>query len=224
MCYEACFTGGMGAHPTGGVLDFPVALLDSLRYFSGVPGGRVEGVMRRRQVCAALGGVLGVLGLPLLLGAAALSLAGAKEATRQHIARNVSALMTVSTAVPQELHLEVIEFVQVVESSRERIILVLDRIENGLYPSEEGMERARTIAESSWQRQKAFLQALMDRVPARSIPQLEQALMVSAESWQEMLSAFHLPRAQDQDEREIPKRPGLDLMYFPFPTTPSPRE
>lgn len=178
--------------------------------------------MKRPQVCVAMGGFLAVLGLATFLGAAALSLTEAKETTKQHTARNVSALMTVSTAVPKEVHLEVIEFIQVVESSRERIILVLDRVENGLYPSDEGMKRARIIAESSSQQQKEFLQALMDRVPAESVPQVEAALLVSAESWQQMLSAFHLP--QEQEERGIPQRPGFDVMYFPFPTTPSARE
>ena len=179
--------------------------------------------MGRRHLCGGLGGgILAVLGLVTFLLAAAVDLTAAKEKTKNLTARNVSALMVVSTDVPQELHLEVIEFIQVVESSRERIMLVLDRIENGLYPSEDGMQRARTIAESSAKKQKAFLEALMDRVPARSVPKLKDALTVSGESWQEMLSAFHLPKVEE--ERGLPQRPGFDVMYSPVPTPPAPRE
>lgn len=222
MGFKGCFIAGSDLHQTDGYSIFLWHFSSRYDTFRGCSGQGVEGVMKRPQVCVAMGGLLAVLGLATFLGAASLSLTEAKETTKQHTARNVSTLMTVSTAVPKALHLEVIEFIQVVESSRERIILVLDRVEDGLYPSDEGMKRARTIAESSSQRQKEFLQALMDRVPAESVPQVEEALMVSAESWQQMLSAFHLP--QDQEEREIPERPGLDVMYFPFPTTPSARE
>lgn len=179
--------------------------------------------MRGRHLCGGLGGgILAVLGLATFVLAAALDLTAAKEKTKELTARNVSALMGVSTAVPQELHLEVIEFIQVVESSRERIMLVLDRIENGLYPSEDGMKRARTIAESSAEKQRAFLEALMGRVPARSVPTLEEALTVAGESWQGMLSAFHLPKVEE--ERGLPHRPGFDVMYSPIPTPPPPRE
>jgi hypothetical protein len=182
----------------------------------------VESVMGWRHLCGVLGSVLAVLGLANFVLAAALDLTGPKETTKNLTARNVSALMDVSTAVPEELHLEVIEFIQVVETSRERIILVLDRIESGLYPSKEGMERARTIATTSAQREKEFLQALMDRVPAQSVPKLEEALTVSAESWKRILAVIHLPK--QQEERGLPQRPGFDFSYSPIPTPPPPRE
>jgi hypothetical protein len=178
--------------------------------------------MKGWHVWVLLAGVLGVLGLATLLRAQAINLTGAKETTKTHIGRNVSALLTVSAAVPEAFHLELIEFIQVVESSRERILLVLDRIENGLYPSDEGMKRARSIAESSAERQKEFLEALKDRVPVESVAQLEEALAVSAESWQEMLSALHLPK--QPKERALPHRPGFDVIYSPIPTAPPPRE
>ncbi|MFQ5803197.1 MAG: hypothetical protein ACE5JQ_09915 [Candidatus Methylomirabilales bacterium] len=179
-------------------------------------------VMTRRHLCGGLGGTLAVWGLATFLSAATLDLTGPKEMTKNLTARNVSALITVSTAVPKVLHIEVIEFIQVVQSSRERIILVLDRVENGLYPSEEGMKRARSIAKASAQKEKDFLEALMDRVPAQSVPKLEEALTVSAESWQAMLSAFQLPK--EQEKQELPQRPGFDFSYSPIPTPPPPRE
>lgn len=175
-----------------------------------------------RHLCGVLGSALTGLGLATFVSAAALDLTGPKETTKKLTARNVSALMGVSTAVPEALHLELIEFIQVVESSRERIILVLNRIESGLYPSEEGMERVRTIAKASAQREKEFLQALMDRVPSQGVPKLEEALTVSAESWKGILAAFHLPK--EQEERGLPQRPGFDFSYSPIPTPSPPRE
>lgn len=182
----------------------------------------MENVVGRRHLCTVLGGVLAVLGPAAFLSAAALDLTGAKETTKNLTARNVSALMAVSTVVPKELHVELIEFIQVVESSRERIILVLDRVENGLYPSQDGMKRARAIAEASALREKEFLQALIDRVPPPGVPKVQHALKVSDEGWQEMLAVFHLPK--EQEDRELPQRPGFDVMYSPIPTPPPPRE
>lgn len=185
----------------------------------------VETAMERRQFYSwsILGSILAVLGVATFLSAAALDLTGPKETTKNLTARNISALMGVSTAVPEELHPQVIEVIQAVESSRERIILVLDRVEGGLFPSEEGMERARTIAQTSAQREMEFLQALMKRVPAASIPKVEEALTVSAESWKKILSAFYLPKVLDE-EPGLPERPGFNLIYTPYPTSPPPRE
>lgn len=182
-------------------------------------------LMGRRQfyLWSVLGGVLAVLGLATFLPAASLDLTELKEMTHKLTEKNVAALMGVSTAVPEEFHLEVVEAIHAVESSHERIILVFDRIEQGLFPSEEGMGRARTIAKRSAEREKEFLQALMDRVPAPSVPKLTRALTVSAESWKDMMSAFHLP--PEPDEPDLPQRPGFNIQMTPgLPTSPPPDE
>ena len=206
-------------------VDFPVAFLGTIRYLRMVISRVVETGMGRWHFYTRtiLGGIFAVLGPATFLSAAALDLTGPKETTKKLTARNISALMGVSTAVPEDLHPQVIEVIQTVESSRERIIHVLDRIESGLFPSAEGMERARTIAQASAQREKEFLEALMKRVPPGSVPKVEEALTVSAESWQKVLSTFHLPKVLDE-EPDLPQRPGFDLRYTPIPLSPPARE
>lgn len=147
----------------------------------------------------------------------------AKATTQDLTAKNKSALIEVSSAVPDADRVEAVEVVQGLDLSRDRIILFLDRIEKGLYPSEEGVKRAIAIAQAQAQREKEFLQALMGRLASDVVPMLERALTVSAESWEGVLTAIQ--RSQQEEARDLPKRPGtsVDLVPLPFPI-PSPSQ
>ncbi len=179
----------------------------------------IDEVMSRRNLCGMLGGSLALLGFGALVTAAPLDLQRTKKTTEDLTRKNAFTLIAVSSAVPDELHIEVIEVVQALELSRDRIILFLDRIESGVYPAEEGVKRAVAIAQAEAQKEKEFLAALKERVPPPAIPKVEEALMVSAESWDGVLTA--LQRSHREEERGLPSRPGTGVdivpMLFPIP-------
>lgn len=178
--------------------------------------------MGRRQLCGVLGGFLTVLALGCLVAAASLDLHKARDATEKLTGRNRSTLLAVSSAVPDEFRLNVIEIVQTVELSRDRIILFMDRIEKGVYPVEEGVKRMKGIAKASAQREGELLRGLMARVPAPVVPKIENALTVSAESWGGVLAAFQLTK--EEEEPDLPPRHRrLDLLLPPvFPGSSPP--
>lgn len=179
--------------------------------------------MARRHLVSVLGGFLAVLGLGTLLPAADLVFARAKETTKEFTGKNASALIGVSSIVPEELQIEVIEIIQGLQLSRDRILIVLDRIEEGLFPSKEGVKRIRAIAARTAQREKEFLQALIERVPAPVVPKVHEALRVSTQSWKRVLSSFRLPERGENPE--LPSRPGIDMLLGPaLPRSPSSSE
>ncbi|MFQ5881027.1 MAG: hypothetical protein ACE5I9_00955 [Candidatus Methylomirabilales bacterium] len=185
----------------------------------------IEEVMVRRHLCGVFGGSLAVLGLGTLVIAASLDLHKARETTKKLIRENASALIGVTSALPDELRIEVIEIIQGLQLSRDRIILFLDRVEKGVFPPEEGAERVRAIAKAAAQKEKEFLQALMKRVPAPAVPKVEKALVVSAKSWEGVLSAFRL--SQKEQKSDLPPHPpGFDILLIPpgFPVSPPPSE
>lgn len=180
-------------------------------------------MMGQRHLCGILGGSLALLGFGAWVTAASLDLPKTKKTTQDLTWKNASTLIEVSSAVPDGLRIEVIEVVQALELSRDRIILFLDRIESGVYPPEEGVKRAVAIAQAEAQKEKEFLAALKERVPPSAIPKVEQALMVSAESWDGVLTA--LQHSHPEEEQGLPSRPGTGVdfvpMPFPIPGPPS---
>src|SRR3972149_6567721 len=108
----------------------------------------VQEVMVRRHLRGALGCSL-VLGLSAIAAAASLEPHKAKEKTKELTRRNATTLIRVSSAVPDEVRIEVIEIVQGLELSRDRIILFLDRIDEGVLPAEEGGRRAPAAADAA---------------------------------------------------------------------------
>jgi len=177
----------------------------------------VQEVMVRRHLRVALGCSL-VLGLSAIAAAASLDLHKAKEKTKELTRRNATTLIRVSSAVPDEVRIEVIEIVQGLELSRDRIILFLDRIDEGVLPAEEGVRRATAVANATAEKEREFLEALMKRVPAPALPKVEEALAVSSESWKGILSSLQI--SQKAKEPDLPSRPRMDLYLGP---TYSPR-
>ncbi|MGH7372469.1 MAG: hypothetical protein ACREJK_11575, partial [Candidatus Methylomirabilales bacterium] len=68
--------------------------------------------MVRRDLWAALGGSLAVLGLFALVAAASWDFSKAREKTKELTRKNATSLIGVSSAVPDEVRLEVVEMVQ----------------------------------------------------------------------------------------------------------------
>ena len=175
----------------------------------------VQEVMVRRHLRVALGCSL-VLGLSAIAAAASLDLHKAKEKTKELTRRNATTLIRVSSAVPDEVRIEVIEIVQGLELSRDRIILFLDRIDEGVFPAEEGVRRATAVANATAEKEREFLEALMKRVPAPALPKVEEALAVSSESWKGILSSLQI--SQKANEPDLPSRPRMD--FYPGPMFP----
>ncbi len=178
--------------------------------------------MGRRHLCGVFGGFLTVLALGSLVAAASLDLPKARDGTEKFTKRNVSTLFSVSSAVPDEFRIKVIEIIQTVEISRDRIILYLDRIEKGVFPPDEGVKRVKAIAKASAHKEEELLRALMARVPAPVVPKIENALIVSTESWEGVLAAFQL--SKEEEEPDLPPRPRrFDIMFPPgVPVSPPP--
>ena len=167
----------------------------------------------QRHLRVALGCSLAVLGLSAIVTAASLDLHKAKETTRELTRKNATTLIRISSAVPDEVQIEVIEIVQGLELSRDRIILYLDRIDEGVFPAEEGVRRATAVANATAEKEREFLQALMKRVPAPTLPKVEEALAVSSESWKGILSSLQI--SQKAKELDLPSRPRMDLYLGP---------
>jgi hypothetical protein len=163
----------------------------------------------RRHLRILLGCSVTVLGLCAIVAAASLDLNKAKEKTRELTQKNAATLIGVSSAVPDDVRIEVVEIVHGLELSRDRIILYLDRIDEGLFPAEEGVRRATAVANATAEKEREFLQALMKRVPAPVLPKVEEALAVSGESWKGILSSLQI--SQSTKEAELPSRPRMDL-------------
>jgi len=181
----------------------------------------VQEVMVRRHLRVALGCSLAVLGLSAIVAAASLDLHKAKEKTKELTRTNATTLIRISSAVPDEVRIEVIEIVQGLELSRDRIILYLDRIDEGVLPAEEGVRRATAVANATAEKEREFLQALMKRVPAPALPKVEEALAVSNESWKGILSSLQI--SQKTKEADLPSpRPRMDL-YLDLAPMLSPR-
>jgi len=189
-----------------------------------VTGVRVaQEVMVRRHLRVVLACSVTVLGLSAIVAAASLDLNKAKEKTKELTQKNAATLIGVSSAVPDEVRIEVVELVQGLELSRDRIIIFLDRVDEGLFPAEEGVRRATAVANARAEKEREFLQALMKRVPAPVLPKVEEALAVSSESWKGILAS--LQTSQQAKERELPSRPRMDLYLGPtFSPGSSPTE
>lgn len=178
--------------------------------------------MVRRHLWAALGGSLAVLGLSALVAADSFDFYKAREKTKELTRKNVTTLIGVSSAVPDEVRIEVIEIVQGVELSRDRIIHFLDRVDEGMFPAEEGVRRATAVANARAEKEREFLQALMKRVPAPVLPKVEEALAVSSESWKGILSSLQIsPEKQEKKDPDLPSRPRFDLYLLPGSRPPS---
>ncbi|HZX61070.1 MAG TPA: hypothetical protein VFF51_04935 [Candidatus Methylomirabilis sp.] len=175
--------------------------------------------MRRRKRSWV---VVGAFPAAVLFGSVALAatfdVQKAKNTTQQLTRKNATALIGVSSAVPDELRIEVIEIIQALELSRDRILLFIDRVGEGVFPPEEGARRATGIAETAAQREREFLQKLMTRVPDPVVAKVENALAVSGESWKGLVSAFRL--TEKEEARELPSRPSMD--FFLAPAGPGP--
>jgi hypothetical protein len=169
--------------------------------------------MVQKYVRIALGCSLAVLGLSAIVAAASLDLQKAKEKTKEQTQKNATSLIRVSSAVPDEVHIEVIEMVQGLELSRDRIILFLDRINEGAFPAEEGVRRATAVANETAEKEREFLQALTQRVPAPALPKVEEALAVSSESWREILSSLQI--SEKAKESGLPSRPRMNFHVIP---------
>jgi hypothetical protein len=169
----------------------------------------VQEVMMRRHLRVALGCSLAVLGLSAIVTAASIDLGKAKVKTKELTQTNATSLIRVSSAVPDELRLEVVEMVQGLELSRDRIILYLDRVDEGIFPVEEGVRRATAVANTTAEKEREFLEALRKRVPGPVLPKVEEALAVSSESWKGILSSLQI--SHEAKERALPSRPGMDL-------------
>jgi len=175
--------------------------------------------MDRTTLLRPILGVMAAMGLATIL-AAALNLGTAKEATRQLTAKNKIAMTEIVTSVPEDLRVELAAIIQAVELARDRIVLTLERIEKGLLPPEEGMARAKAIAESAAQKEEEGLKALLERVPTATVPRLREVLKAAAESWQGILSELQLPKKAE--EKALPSRPSFDIMIGPRPPSDSP--
>jgi hypothetical protein len=176
-------------------------------------------VRARKNLCCILGCSLALLGFGSLATAASEDLQKAKTTTQELTEKNVSAMIQLASALPDEFHIEVVEIVQGLELSRDRIILFLDRIEAGGFPAKEGVERAMTIAQTEAEKEKEFLQALRGRAPESVIPEVEKALTVSVQSWEGILIA--LQGSDREEKRGMPSRPGTRIDFFPTPFPPS---
>ena len=176
--------------------------------------------MVHRHLWAALGGSLAVLGLFALVAAASWDFSKVREKTKELTRKNATSLIGVSSAVPDEVRLEVVEMVQALELSRDRIIHFLDRVDEGMFPPEEGVRRATAVANARAEKEREFLQALMTRVPASVLPKVEGAMSVSNESWQGILSSLQI--SQKTKEPNLPSRPRMDL-YLDLAPMFSPR-
>lgn len=165
-------------------------------------------------------GVMAAMGLATIVLAAGVNLGTAKETTKQLTAKNKTAMTEIVASVPEDIRVELAAIIQVVELSRDRIILALERIENGLLPPEEGMARAKAIAESAAQKEEEGLRALLERVPTATVPRLKEVLQAAAESWKGILSELQLPKTTE--EKVLPSRPSFDIMLGPRPPSDSP--
>lgn len=169
----------------------------------------------RKNLCCVIGCSLALLGFGALATATSEDLQKAKTTTQELTGKNVSAMIELTSALPDEFHIEVVEIVQGLEQSRDRIILFLDRIERGGFPAKEGVERAMTIAQTQAQKEKEFLQALRGRAPEPVIPEVEKALTVSVESWKAILAA--LQGSDREEKRGMPSKPTTRINLFPTP-------
>jgi len=174
-----------------------------------------ENVRARKNLCCVIGCSLALLGFGALATATSEDLQKAKTTTQELTGKNVSAMIELTSALPDEFHIEVVEIVQGLEQSRDRIILFLDRIERGGFPAKEGVERAMTIAQTQAQKEKEFLQALRGRAPEPVIPEVEKALTVSVESWKAILAA--LQGSDREEKRGMPSKPTTRINLFPTP-------
>ena len=179
----------------------------------------VSSDMGRRTLLGPVLGVMAAVGLATIL-AAAVNLSAAKEATKQLTAKNKTAVTEIAAAVPENIRVELATIIQAVELARDRILLALERIENGFLPPEEGMARVRAVAENAAQKEEEGLRALLERVPAATAPRLKAVLQAAAESWREILSELQLPKKTE--EQALPSRPGFDIMIGPRPPSSSP--
>lgn len=177
----------------------------------------METAKARRRLCGLFVGSIALLAVGILVAAAAVDVQRAKATTEKLTAKNKSALIEVSSAVPDGERIEVVEVIQGLELSRDRIILFLDRIEKGVFPPEEGMKRATDIAQAEAQRQQEFLKGLVERVPPAVVPKVESALTISAESWEGIVAA--LQRSTPDEKRDVLRRPRtrIDFVPAPFP-------
>ena len=162
---------------------------------------------------AALGHFLVVAVLGGTGWAATLNVQDARARTQELTRKNAAALIRVSSAIPDELRIEVIEMVQAAELSRDRILLFIDRVGEGVFPPEEGVRRATGIAEAAARREREFLEKLKTRVPDSVVASIEEALAVSSESWRGVVSAVRL--TETEEARELPSRPSLDFHLGP---------
>lgn len=165
-------------------------------------------------------GVMAAMGLAATIVAAALSLGTAKETTMQLAAKNKTAMTEIVASVPEDIRVELAAIIQAMELARDRIIFALERIENGLLPPEEGMARAKAIAEGAAQKEEEGLRALLERVPAAAVHRLREVLKAATESWQGILSELQLPKRAE--EKALPSRPSFDIMIGPRPPSDSP--
>jgi hypothetical protein len=181
----------------------------------------VQQLMLWRRLRVALGCSVAVLGLSAIATAASLDLGKAKEKTKELTHTNATSLIRVSSAVPDEVRLEVVEMVHGLELSRDRIILYLDRVDQGIFPVEEGVRRATAVANATAEKEREFLEALRKRVLGPALPKVEEALAVSSESWKGILSSLQL--SEKTKEADLPARPRMDLhldlapLLFPDP-------
>ncbi len=172
-------------------------------------------MMARRSLCC----ILGLVALGALATAAWADLQKAKATTEELTAKNVSTMIELSSTLPDEFRIEIVEIVQGLELSRDRILLLIERIESGTFPSVEGLKRAMATAETEAQKEKEFLQTLMERAPKPVFPEVEKALTVSAESWEGIL--ISLQDSNRQEKRRVPTRPGTRIDLLPMPLPPS---
>ncbi|MCI0484094.1 MAG: hypothetical protein L0Y78_05895 [candidate division NC10 bacterium] len=179
----------------------------------------VQEVMVRRHLRVILACFVAVLGLSAIVAAASLDLNKAKERTKELTQKNAATLIGISSAVPDEVRIEVVELVQGLELSRDRIIIFLDRVDEGLIPAEEGVRRATALANARAEKEREFLQALMKRAPAPVLPKVEEALVVSSESWKGILASLQI--SQEAKERDLPTRPRMELNLAPTIFPPS---
>src|SRR3970040_2495280 len=122
--------------------------------------------MVHRHLWAALGGSLACRVLFALVAAASWDFSKVREKTKELTRKNATSLIGVSSAVPDEVRLEVVEMVQALELSRDRIIHFLDRVDEGMFPPEEGVRRATAVANARAEKERGVLQALLSGVPA----------------------------------------------------------
>src|SRR3970282_410296 len=177
--------------------------------------------MVHRHLWAALGGSLAVRGLFPLVAAASWDFSKVREKTKELTRKNATSLIGVSSAVPDEVRLEVVERVTALELSRDRIIHFLDRVDEGMFPPEEGVRRATAVANARAEKEREFLQALMTRVPASVLQKVGGGMSVSTESGQGILSHRQVPQEEEEKDPALPSRPRLDLYLLPGSRPPS---